>query len=91
MIRTYFVGFSTLGKIHIAVKDGFTEEITATGIWSAGELDAAMGFLRDHLEEDAGCFLPRIAPETREDIEGHVTPIEEPVYDILKTGRNHDK
>ena len=59
MIRTYFVGFSTLGKIHIAVKDGFTEEITATGIWSAGELDAAMSFLRDHLEEDAGCFVPR--------------------------------
>jgi len=91
MIRTYSVGFSTLGKIHIAVKDGFTEEITATGIWSAGELDAAMSFLRDHLEEDAGCFVPRITPETREDIEGHVTPIEEPVYDILKTGRNHDK
>jgi len=59
MIRTYSVGFSTLGKIHIAVKDGFTEEITATGIWSSGELDAAMGFLRDHLEEDTGCFVPR--------------------------------
>ena len=59
MIRTYSVGFSTLGKIHIAVKDGFTGEITATGIWSAGELDAAMGFLQDHLEEDAGCFVPR--------------------------------
>ena len=59
MIRTYSVGFSTLGKIHIAVKDGFTEDITATGIWSAGELDAAIGFLRDHLEEDAGCFVPR--------------------------------
>ena len=62
MIRTYSVGFSTLGKIHIAVKDGFTGEITATGIWSAGELDAAMGFLQDHLEEDAGCFVPRDGP-----------------------------
>ena len=61
MIRTYSVGFSTLGKIHIAVKDGFTGEITATGIWSAGELDAAMGFLQDHLEEDAGHFVPRDA------------------------------
>ena len=91
MIRTYSVGFSTLGKIHIAIKDGWTNDIISTAIYSVEDMPKAIGFLRDHLEEDAGCFVPRITPETREDIEGHVTPIEEPVYDILKTGRNHDK
>ena len=59
MIRTYSVGFTTLGKIHIAVKDGETDKITSTAIYSVEDMPKAIGFLRDHLEEDAGCFVPR--------------------------------
>ena len=59
MIRTYSVGFSTLGKIHIAVKDGSTNDIISTAIYSVEDMPKAIGFLRDHLEEDAGCFVPR--------------------------------
>jgi len=61
MIRTYSVSFSTLGKIHIAIKDGWTNDIISTAIYSVEDMPKAIGFLRDHLEEDAGHFVPRDA------------------------------
>jgi hypothetical protein len=72
MLTTYNLSFSK-GKIHVDIFDAFTGVRIAGGIWSDADAMSALAFLKDH--QDELTFMPRGIPETREDFEGHLTPM----------------